>query len=147
MEEIVNKVANSSLITLDLEEILEHPNNIKAIDIKDFLFQGLLLREKDFRQSMKELDWSIYQDSIVAIHNSNDAIVPKWAYMIIATNLANNCDYYQICDPSNILEQYYICRVSTITFDETNTETNQNARDLVNALNNVGVSENEKKYE
>jgi len=45
------------------------------------------------------------------------------------------------------LEQYYICRVSTITFDETNTETNQNARDLVNALNNVGVSENEKKYE
>ena len=45
------------------------------------------------------------------------------------------------------LEQYYICRVLTITFDETNTETNQNARDLVNALNNVGVSENEKKYE
>ncbi len=61
--------------------------------------------------------------------------------------LEYSADKNKLDDRAKDLEQYYICRVSTITFDETNTEANQNTRDLVNALNNVGVSEDQKKYE
>lgn len=84
MEEIVNRVAKSSLITIDLEEM--HPEGEQVLyDIKDNLWQGIALKEKDFRQFVKENDWSVYQDKYVAIYCSEDAIVPTWAYMLLAT--------------------------------------------------------------
>jgi hypothetical protein len=85
-EVFVNKVANSGLITLDLEKYL--PAGATAtFDIKDHLFMGLILKEKDFREALKNLDWSIYQDKNVNIICSVDAIIPVWAYMLIATYL------------------------------------------------------------
>lgn len=86
MEEIVNKVAQSGLITIDLETY--YPQGERALlDIKDVLFQGMILREKDFREYIKQEDWSKYQDKYVAITCSADAIVPTWAYMLLATQL------------------------------------------------------------
>jgi len=83
---IVNKVAQSGLLTFDLAEL--NPEGRRAIyDIKDNLFQGLILREKDFREFVKNHDWSQYQDAYVAITCSADAIVPMWAYMLLANRL------------------------------------------------------------
>jgi len=81
---LVNKVANSNIVTINLENF--YPNDpISLFDIKDYLFQGLILKEKDFRLALKELDWSIYEESCLCIYCSNDAIIPTWAYMLIAS--------------------------------------------------------------
>lgn len=85
-EAIINKVANSGLVTLDLEEYY-HAGERVVYDLKDNLFQGLILREKDFREFLKNHDWSVYQGQNVAIMCSEDAIVPTWAYMLLATKL------------------------------------------------------------
>lgn len=84
--EIVNRVANSKLVTIDLEDY--YPEGKRLIfDIKDWLYEGLILREKEFRQSIKEHDWSQYQDNYVALTCSTDAIIPGWAYMLISVHL------------------------------------------------------------
>jgi hypothetical protein len=85
-EEIRNKVAESSLITFNLEDLYQV--GVRSVfDLKDFLLEGLILKEKDFRQALIELDWSHYQDHYVSIICSVDAIVPQWAYMLISTYL------------------------------------------------------------
>lgn len=83
---IVNRVAASGLITLDLQEIIPE-YSIVEFDLKDHLFQGLILKEKDFRSALKEMDWSRYQDQYVALYCSADAIIPKWSYMLVASYL------------------------------------------------------------
>ena len=85
-KEIINKVAGSGLITFDLEE--HYPKGERIIfDIKDLLFQGLILREKDFREFVKNNTWSSYKDKFVAIICSADAIIPTWAYMLLAVHI------------------------------------------------------------
>lgn len=85
-ENFVNKVAASGLITLNLEEYF-HPGERLIYDIKDNLFHGLMLREKDFREFIKNHDWSAYAGKNVAIVCSADAIVPTWAYMLLANKM------------------------------------------------------------
>lgn len=85
-EEIINKVAGSGLINIDLEEYYSKGKRMH-LDIEPWLYEGLILREKDFRQSLKEHDWSQYQDSFVSVNCSADAIIPQWAYMLIGTLL------------------------------------------------------------
>lgn len=83
---IENKVAQSGLLNFDLEDYYPKGERV-SIDMADFLFEGLILREKDFREKVKEKDWSVYQDKFVALTCSADAIVPTWAYMLLATAL------------------------------------------------------------
>jgi hypothetical protein len=86
MSEIVNKVAESGLITLDLE--IFYPNEeILSFDLKDHLFMGLILKEKDFRASLQSLEWSAYAGKTVALFCSADAIIPLWAYMLVTSYL------------------------------------------------------------
>lgn len=85
-DQIVNKVASSSLITFNLEEYYV-PGDRILLDIKDQLYQGLILREKDFRDFIKAHDWSQYQNKFIAITCSADAIVPTWAYMLLTIAL------------------------------------------------------------
>lgn len=86
MEEIVNRVANSKLKTFDLEDL--YPAGKRAqIDIAQWLMEGFILREKDFRESLKNHDWSAYKDAYVALYCSTDAIVPAWAFMLLTTYL------------------------------------------------------------
>jgi len=83
MEEIVNKVANSSLVVFDLEDY--YPKEIRTqIDISQWLHDGFLLKEKDFRAALNLHDWAQYQDQLVAIHCSTEAIVPAWASILVA---------------------------------------------------------------
>lgn len=83
---IENKVEKSGLITLDLVDLIP-PGNQVVIDLKDFMYEGIILREKDFRNQLQEKDWSEYQDSFVAVTNSSEGIVPLWAYMLISSAL------------------------------------------------------------
>lgn len=87
MEEIQNKVAQSGIITFNLEEYLEGVN-IVELDIKPQLYMGLMLKEKEFREYIKTNDWQQYKDAHVAVFCSSDAIVPTWAYMLIANKLS-----------------------------------------------------------
>lgn len=85
-EEIINKVDKSGLITIDMSEIIPKAE-VVIIDLKDILFQEMILREKDFRQYVKETDWSIYTGKDVGIVCSVDAIIPNWAYMLLVSRL------------------------------------------------------------
>jgi hypothetical protein len=85
-EAIVNRVANSGLITLNLEDYLPREEAV-VFDLKDHLFMGLILKEKDFREALKNLDWSVYTNKNVAITCSVDAIIPLWAYMLVTSYL------------------------------------------------------------
>ena len=85
-DEIINRVANSKLVTIDLEDYYPKGNRI-LFDIKDWLFEGFVLREKEFRAQVTEFDWSIYQDQYIALTCSSDAIIPGWAYMLLSIQL------------------------------------------------------------
>lgn len=84
--EIVNRVANSKLATIDLEDFYPVGDRV-LLDISQWLFEGLILREKDFRDQIKNHDWSQYQDCYVALDCSTDAIVPGWANMLVSLEL------------------------------------------------------------
>jgi hypothetical protein len=86
MEQIVNKVADSGIVTLDLEQFYPK-GEIAVFDMKDHLFMGLILKEKDFRATLQNLDWEQYRDKNVAVTCSADAIIPVWAYMLVASYL------------------------------------------------------------
>jgi hypothetical protein len=86
-EPIRNKVAESGIITLDLEPFVPTKDSIAIFDIKPFLFRELILREKDYRAGLQEHDWSLYRGKHVGITCSTDAIIPLWAYMLAASHL------------------------------------------------------------
>ena len=82
-ETFVNKVAESGIITIDLENYFP-AEEIVLFDMKDYLFMGLILKEKDFRQALKELDTAVFSNKVVAITCSADAVIPMWAYMLVS---------------------------------------------------------------
>ena len=87
MDEIVNKVANSVLEVFDLEDY--YPSGIRTqLDISQWLLDGFLLKEKDFREALKNHDWSQFQNHFVAIHCSSDAIIPAWASILVTVYLS-----------------------------------------------------------
>jgi hypothetical protein len=86
MEGLVNKVAESGIITLDLEKFYP-PQEVAELDLKDFLFMEMLLKEKDFREKLEATDWSQFSGKIVAVHCSTDAIIPMWAFMLVSSKL------------------------------------------------------------
>ena len=113
MDEIINKVANSGIVTIDLEEFYPQGER-KLIDIKDQLFQGLILREKDFREFLKMNDWSQYQGKNVAIICSEDAIVPTWAYMLLTLQLQPFAHTIVFGDLADLEEKLYYDAIAKI---------------------------------
>ncbi|MEZ0483392.1 DUF2480 family protein [Fibrella aquatica] len=110
---IVNRVANSGLVTLDLEEYYNHGERV-VYDLKDNLFMGMILKEKDFRAFLKEHDWSQYTGKNVAITCTEDAIIPTWAFMLLTLNLqpyANTVVYGTLDD---LNEKLYFDAIKTI---------------------------------
>ena len=86
MDEIINKVANSALEVFDLEDY--YPKGIRTqIDISQWLYEGFILKEKEFREDLKNHNWSQYQDHFVAIHCDTDAIIPAWASILVTSQL------------------------------------------------------------
>lgn len=87
MSEIINRVAKSPLVNLDLEELYPSGNRV-LFDIKDWLHEGIILKEQDFRAFVEQHNWSQYEKDYVALTCSVEAIIPSWAYLLIASKLA-----------------------------------------------------------
>lgn len=98
MENIVNRVAASGLLTLDLEDYYPQEETV-GFDLKDYLFMGLILKEKDFREALSNTDWSQYEGKNLVVFCSADAIVPLWAYMLVATHAAPFANDVAQCMP------------------------------------------------
>ena len=113
MDEIVNKVAQSALTTLDLEDYYPK-EEIVVFDIKDHLFMGLILKEKDFRTAMQGWDWEQYRNMNVAITCTADAVVPMWAYMLIMTYLEPVAHYAAFGDADFIHKTLFLQNLGKI---------------------------------
>jgi hypothetical protein len=104
MTEIVNRIASSPIISLNMEEFYPQEERL-LFDLRPFLYKELVLKEKEFRQALKDFDWSIYSGKWVAITCSVDAIIPTWAYMLVCTHLDGVSKGYCVGD-LNCLEQH-----------------------------------------
>lgn len=116
-ENIVNKVALSGLVSFDLVE-LHQPGERVIYDIKENLFQGLILREKDFREFIKNHNWEQYTGKNVAVICSADAIVPTWAYMLIASKLAPYANFFVFGDLQVLETTLYILALEKLQLDK-----------------------------
>jgi hypothetical protein len=111
MDTLVNKVAQSGLITLDLESFYPVAP-IRSFDLRPLLFMDLMLKEADFRQSLAELDHSTFEDSYVAVYCSNEAIIPQWAWMLVVTRLLGHCKGIYFGTPEQVKEQITVQHLS-----------------------------------
>jgi len=110
---IINKVAQSALETLDLEAFYP-AGEIVVFDLKDYLFMELILKEKDYRDTLKNADWSIYENKVVAITCSADAIIPLWAYMLAVTYLQPFAKDILFGKKEEVLERLLLKRINQI---------------------------------
>lgn len=109
---LVNRVANSSLVTIDLEEMYP-AGEIVPFDLKDYLFMELILKEKDFREALQSLDWEQYRGKNLAVFCSTDAIIPLWAYMLVATHAAPFVADVALCEPAEFAEKAFLKKLAT----------------------------------
>ena len=112
-EEIINKVSQSALVTLDLESFFP-TENIQIFDLKPFLFMELILKEKDFRAALLTTDWSVYRDKIVGVYCSADAVIPVWAYMLVTSYLQPFAKEVIMGDEAAVLRQILTNRIQAI---------------------------------
>ena len=112
-DSLINKIAESGIISIDLSSFL--PNNeVVVFDIKPYLFMELILKEKEFRASLANIDWKDYQDKIVGIHCSADAIIPMWANMLVASGLSNTAKAIFFGDENKVREQILLQEIAAI---------------------------------
>lgn len=114
---IINKVAESGLITLDLETFYPK-ETIKIFDLKNYLFRGLIVREKDFREALKDTDWQQYAQANVAVTCTADAIIPVWAYMLVATYLQPVANAIVLGDEKKLIETQLLQNIKQININE-----------------------------
>ncbi|HKC35548.1 MAG TPA: DUF2480 family protein [Chitinophagaceae bacterium] len=117
-DEIVNKVAGSGLVTIDLEKYLPQKEETAVFDLKDFLFMGMILKEKDFREALKQHEWEKYRNKNVAITCSADAIIPVWAYMLVTTYLQPVTKGTIVGDEKEIYKMIFLKNISSINTSE-----------------------------
>jgi hypothetical protein len=113
-DEIINKVAESGLVTIDLEKYLPQKGSIAVFDLKDFLFMGMIVKEKDFREALKQQDWEKYRNKNVAIACTADAIIPVWAYMLVTTYLQPVAKETIVGDEKEIYKTVFLKNISSI---------------------------------
>ncbi len=114
---LVNRVAQSGLITIDLEGFYPE-GEIVSFDLKDYLFMGLILKEKDFREAVKAHDWLQYTGKNVAVFCSADAIVPVWAYMLVAASAAPHAEDVMLCTPEQFTDFAFLKKLAALDLGE-----------------------------
>lgn len=112
-EPIINKVAESGIITIDPATFIPNGETV-VFDLKNYLFMGLILKEKDFRESLKSLDWEQYRDKNVALTCSADAIIPVWAYMLVTSNLQPVAREIVMGDEHELQKQVFLKNISKL---------------------------------
>lgn len=113
METIRNKVAESGLITIDLEQYYPQEDPL-VFDLKNFLFREMLLREKDFREAMEQHDWTVYQNKHVAVCCSSEAIIPMWAYMLVASKLTPVASRITVGNLDSAIREVFLNRIQQL---------------------------------
>lgn len=107
---LINKVAQKAIIQLDPVSLLPKATNIVAFDIKPFLFKELILKEKDFREQLKAFDYSNFSSKYVYLHCSTDAIIPMWAYMLLASYLESYVEEIVFANDLNKAEELFLLK-------------------------------------
>lgn len=118
MDTIVNKVAESGIITLDLAEYMPAEQTITSFDLKPFLFREMILREKDYRTALQAYDWQKHNNSHVAIYCSADAIIPVWAYMLAAACLQPYALSVYFGTPAELQKNYILLQIGNLDLNE-----------------------------
>src|SRR5687768_10091432 len=116
-EQFINKVAESGIITLDPSTYLP-VGETAVFDMKDHLFMGLILKEKDFREALKNLDWEQYRNKNVAVTCTADAVIPVWAFMLVASNLQPVAKEIVMGDEKEMHRQLFLKNISKINKDD-----------------------------
>ena len=114
-DEFVNKVAESGLISFDLEAY--YPKGpVKVFDLKEYLFMGLILKEKDFRAALQSTDWENYKDANVAITCTADAIIPMWAFFLLSSHLQPYSPHLFFCDYIKLIISLLLYNLHAVIF-------------------------------
>ncbi len=113
MAEFVNTVAESGLITIDLETWYPK-EEILVLDLKDYLFMGMIVKEKEFREALKKTDWEVYTNKMVSVICSADAIIPSWAFMLVASYLQPVCKELALATPEEMRKQIFLRNLQAI---------------------------------
>ena len=136
MEEVIrNKVAESGIITLNLEDFYPR-EEVVIFDIKDYLFMEMILKEKDFREALKQHDWQQYAGKTVGITCTADAIVPLWAYMLIVTYLQPVADFVAAGNAEELKKRLLLNNINAI-----NTADYQDKRVVIKGCGDMGIGE------
>lgn len=114
--ELVNRIAQSGLITLDLQKFAPTLDYV-AFDLKDYLFRELILREKDFREALAALDTTPYSGRQVLVYCSNDAIIPMWAYMLVATRLTGIAQQVTALPPDEFIAMRWMHQIDQLDIE------------------------------
>jgi hypothetical protein len=117
VEALVNRVANSKLVTIDLESFYP-AGEIVPFDLKQYLFMELILKEKDFREALKAHDWNQYSGKNVAVFCSADAIIPMWAYMLVTTYITPYASDVALCSPDQYAELAFFRKLNSLDITE-----------------------------
>jgi hypothetical protein len=115
-EEIINRVAQSGLLTLDLEDYYPR-EEIAVFDLKPLLFREMILKEKEFRTALSDIDWSRYAGKILAVTCTADAVIPAWAYMLVAAQARPFARSIVLGDSQTALQQTFLTNLQTIALD------------------------------
>jgi len=119
-EEIVNRVkANTKLVTIDLKQFYDD-TPVSELDIKQFLFRELMLKEKDFRDQLENFDWAQYEGTYLSVYCSSDAIIAPWAWMLITAHAANHANQVFIAKPDHIREILFRRELEVHDWDQYN---------------------------
>lgn len=117
-ETIVNKIKQSKkLVTLDLQYYFDD-RPIAELDLKDFLYEGLILKEKDFRKDLENHDWQQYQGAYLAVYCSSDAIISKWAYMLVTQHAVPFVEDIFKGNKTDVLGELYRCKLKHVDWEE-----------------------------
>lgn len=130
---LINRVANSGIEVINLEDLYPAQEMV-TFDIKPYLFKGLILKEKDFRNALKEIDWSTYKAKAVLVYNSTDAIIPVWAYMLVASYLTDEAATIFQGTQSEYLKHHYANVIAQM-----NLESYQEKRVVIKGCSNKPV--------
>ncbi len=113
MSTIINKIATSALFNFDLESLAVSGKRIN-LDISDWLWQGMIVKEKEFKQHIKDHNWEQYQDALVYITCTADAIIPNWSYMLIAAQLTDSCLYYHLGTKEELNQMVFASKIEQL---------------------------------
>jgi hypothetical protein len=116
-DELVNRVAASGLETFDLADYYPK-QEIVDFDLRDWLFHGLILKEKDFRENIEKHDWSVYSEKIVNVYCTTDAVIPVWAYMLITVKLTGIAEWIFAGNRTEMLKAWYAKELRNLNIDD-----------------------------